>query len=66
MDIGSKQVLQLTTTKRGLHSAQEPVRKYRGCLLLRRKKKRFNVVFELVMKHGCAPSEEKSNKLSGY
>lgn len=30
MDIGSKQVLPLTTTKIGLHSDQEPLRKYRG------------------------------------
>lgn len=27
MDIGSKQVLPLTTTKIGLHSAREPLRK---------------------------------------
>lgn len=41
MDIGSKQVLQLTTAKRGLYSAQEAVRKYRGCLLLRRKERKI-------------------------
>lgn len=48
MDIGSKQVLPLTTTKIGLHSAQEPLREYKGVLVSKfaaQLKKRFSLVF---------------------